>query len=882
MKLCTLLSNLIVWMLWIWPPLLHAEEAGMSSHHFCRLCALRAAPSGPESASYKKYAPDRTVDLLHLKLEVTPDFEHKSIEGTATLRFKPLHRPLQELRLDAVRLAVEGIQSSVSSVEHQVTDEEIVVHFSPPLPPDVEATLSVRYRAQPSKGLYFRTKAMGYSHTHLWTQGETIESRHWFPSIDHPVEKFTSEVLCSVPEGMVALSNGRQVSATAGGNGMTTFHWLQDKPHVNYLITLVAGPFQKLEERHGNIPLEFWTLPSDFAQAPNSFRYTKEILEFFEKQTGVPYPWAKYGQVTVQDYHWGGMENTSLTTLNDRTLFQTDTENLHSSDSLVAHELAHQWFGDLVTCKDWSHIWLNEGFATYYDWLWQGHHFGPEETLLALHRASKSILSNTQETRGIVWRKFNDPGEMFNYLSYPKGAWVLHMLRHQVGDTLYQRAIQTYLQKHSLGSVTSEDLRAVFEQVSGRSLDRFFEQWLVGVGAPSLDVSYDWDQKSKLARISVKQTQKISEEAPLFHFDLPVRFLVNGENLMRSLKICNKEEEFYFPLDSAPGVVRIDPQLTLLAKIQFKPSRTLLEAQIRDSKDFLGQMHALELLGDKPDREALALIADALRQARHHAVRSQAAETLRKIHSDEALSALLDAGKNQTDARVRQSVAEAIGGFFAQGARSALLTIAREEKNPAIRATALRGLTMYPDEEVEKTLENALQTPSYRDRIVDSALSAIKHTQNPKWIPQLLAFARRRATESPLLSSTQILLLETLAELGRHQTDKKTVRDHLIGQLDSPREKVRVSAIAALGALGDPQTLALVESFTRMNAEKPEKSAADKALEKIRSERNAGPEVAGIRSEILELQKQNGEMRKQMETLQKKLEALSGSGAKKP
>jgi aminopeptidase N len=864
------------------PPLgrLRAAETLATLEQSCQCCALRALPQGPESASYKKYAPDRTVDLLHLQLRVTPHFDDKSIGGTAILRFKTLHRPVSELRLDAVRLAVEGVESASKPVEHRVTDEEIHVFFNPPLPPHTESELTIRYSAQPSKGLYFRTEAMGYSHSHLWTQGETIESRHWFPSLDHPVEKFTSEILCSVPQGMVALSNGRQLAATPGQNGQTTFHWLQDKPHVNYLITLVVGPFEKIEQLHGQIPLEFWTLPSDRSEAPNSFRYTHEMMRFFEAETGIAYPWAKYGQVTVQDYHWGGMENTSLTTLNDRTLFQADTENLYSSDSLVAHELAHQWFGDLVTCKDWSHIWLNEGFATYYDWLWQGHHFGWSETQLALHRAAKSILSHAGETRGIVWRKFQDPGEMFNYLAYPKGAWVLHMLRARVGVELYQKAIHTYLEKHAYGSVTSEDLRSVFEELTGQNLDRFFEQWLYGVGAPHLDVSFDWDQKTKLARIAVKQTQKISEDAPLFHFPLPVRFEVQGKAQMHSFSVTNKEAEFFVPLDAAPSKVRIDPEVTVLAKISFKPPRPMLEAQIADSTDFLGQIHALEILGEKPDKTALSLIASTLAGAHHHAVRSQAAETLRKIHSEEALDTLLKTGPSQADARVRHAVAEALGGFFSPKARAGLLKIVREEKNPAIRASAIRGLSVYADPEVEKLLGEFLRTPSFRNRIAEAVLAAMKGIQNPKFTEAILKFLEEQA--SPLQTTTHASALETLAELGRHHTDKTRIREHLAAQLNHPKEKIRLTALAALGTLGDIRALAVLENFSRLDAEKPEKAAAEKAVEKLRSEKNTGPEVASIRKELLEMQKLNTELRKQVETLEKKMDALNSKGGKQP
>ncbi|NBV22323.1 MAG: M1 family peptidase, partial [Proteobacteria bacterium] len=620
---------------------LSASAASLSTEqqaHLCRWCAAQFAPAAVDSPAYRKYAPDRRADILHLALDVTPDFKARTIAGTATLTFKPIATPLDELRLDAVDLRIASVTSSEKLLGHQVTDSQIVITFAPPIPVAKEARVTVKYSAEPRKGLYFRTPEMGYPETHLWTQGEPAEARHWFPSFDHPVEKFTSEMTCHVPTDMVALSNGRQVSAQPGAGGLVAFHWVQEKPHVNYLITLVAGRLTKVADKHRDIPLEFWTTASDHAEAPSSFRNTKNMMQFFEREIGVNYPWAKYGQAAVHDYHWGGMENTSLTTLNYRTLFTAQTENLFNSDSLVAHELAHQWFGDLVTCKDWSHVWLNEGFATYYDWLWQGDFGGTNETLNALASAAKGILANQNETRGIVWRKFGEPEEMFNYLAYPKGAWVLHMLRCQLGADLYRQCIRTYLDRHAYGSVETADLRKVIEELSGRSYDRFFEQWVHGIGAPTLDVNYSWDEKTKLAHVSVKQTQKISDEAHLFQFPLPLRFKSKSGTTDLVVQVREKEEDFYVPLKAAPDVVRVDPGLTLLARINFKPATPMLLTQLADKSDFTGQLHALDNLAGRSDSETVGKLKAALNSDSHYVIRTRAADLLKQAHTDEALA----------------------------------------------------------------------------------------------------------------------------------------------------------------------------------------------------------------------------------------------------
>ncbi len=747
--------------------------------------------------------------------------------------------------------------------------------------------VTVKYSAEPRRGLYFRTPEMGYAETHLWTQGEPGEARFWFPSIDHPVEKFTSEVTCRVPAGMVALSNGRQVSAQPGAGGLVAFHWVQEKPHVNYLITLVAGQLKKIEDKHRDIPLEFWTTPSDLAAAPNSFRNTKHMMQFFEREIGVNYPWAKYGQVAVHDYHWGGMENTSLTTLNFRTLFTAETENLFSSDSLVAHELAHQWFGDLVTCKDWSHIWLNEGFATYYDWMWQGDFDGTNETLYALHSAAKGILANQNETRGMVWRKFGEPEEMFNYLAYPKGAWVLHMLRCQLGADLYRRCVRTYLDRHAYGSVETADLRKVIEELSGRSFERFFEQWVHGIGAPTLDVTYAWDEKAKLARVSVRQTQKISDEAHLFQFPLTLRFKSKSGTTDHTVQIRDKEEDFYVPLKAAPEIVRVDPGLTVLARINFKPAPPMLFAQLADKADFIGQHHALDNLAGRSDGETIAKLKATLNSDSHYAIRTRAADLLKQARTDESLAALIaslgartptsgsgaaDVGvRAPPDARVRNAVVAALGGFYHEDAFAALKRVLATEKNPGIQATALRALGPYAKPEVRDVLVKFLNTPSYRDRLAEAAIAGMKAQDDPAFAAPLLAALQSR--EATLMSTVFSAGLDALASLARNEAKKDSIRDFLTARVNSPKERVRLAAIAALGTLEDPRAIAALETFTALAADRPEKAAADKALVQLRTARKPGEDLKGLRTEVLDLQKSNRELKKDLETLKKKIEA---------
>ena len=450
---------------------------------------------------------------------------------------------------------------------------------------------------------------------------------------------------------MTVLSNGRLLSQeTDPDTGLTAFRWLQDQPHVNYLIAIAAGYFEKLEDRYRDIPLSFHTPPSEIQWAANSFAGTRQMLEFFEVEIGVPYPWAKYAQVCVHDFVAGGMENTSLTILTRDTLFPAETENLRSSEGLVSHELVHQWFGDLVTCKDWSHLWLNEGFATYYAALFDGHRHGPDQFRYNLWLEAQSVLGVENDNIPIVWRSFEHPDEQFSFRAYPKGAWVLHMLRCQLGEDLFRRCVKTWLERHAYGVVVTEDLNAVIEELSGRSFDAFFDQWVYHAGHPELEIAYSWDEPTRMAKLSVNQTHAINDHVLRFRFPLPVRFMTPA-GVVSHPRYPKQAEDFYVALPAAPQQVRVDPELTVLVKMRIDLPTDLLHAQLEDPADMLGRLIATKTLSGRDSREVIDRLKQRLNQDPFHGVRLEASKALRDAHTDEALAALLDS-TNQPDARV--------------------------------------------------------------------------------------------------------------------------------------------------------------------------------------------------------------------------------------
>ncbi len=806
-----LLSLLVFWVLAIFSSRLVAEE-----QHICRYCSaalhLREIDDEDDAPDSRKYAPARYIDLLHLKLDVTPDFKRRTVAGTATLDFVPIAKPLSELQLDAVDLDVTAVRGSVPVADFTVTREHLTVTFAKPLAAGQRCSLEIDYSAEPHEGLYFRTPELGYpaEDTHLFTQGEPQLGRHWFPCHDYPNERSTTEIICHVPAGMTVLSNGRLLGE-AVADGMKTVHWRQEKPHVSYLITLVAGYFAKLEDLDREVPLAFYVQPSVAQHAANSFRDTADIMQFYNQEIGVPFPWHKYFQVTVHDFQFGGMENTSMTTLAHRTIFTAATENVRSGRKLDAHEMAHQWFGDLVTCKDWSQIWLNEGFATYYSHLYEGHKFGRDALLYGLfYDANEKVFPEHEDRRPIIYNRYDNPIEQFDFRAYPKGSWVLHMLRSQLGETLYRDVIRTYLERHAFTSVTTPDLVKVIEELSGRSFDRFFDQWVYHPRHPSLEIEYEWLAEQKLAHVTVQQTQEVDDEVLLFEFPTRLRFWVGEQAVDHPIEINREKQDFFVKLPAQPTIVRFDPEYTVLADVEFEKSDKLLLAQLKNERDMIGRILAVHALAERETKTTLAAVGKALRDDPFFGVRMQAAQTLGEVKKAEAF-AELRRSISASDARVRLAVVEAIGKSFSRAAQQTLIQIVQQEKNSAVAAEAIRSLGKYRSGAAQKAVHKQLDSISFRNELAVAAIEATGMQKEPAWSE--IVMRALVAREAEFTSWGLSVGLKALAESGRHIENprgRKNVEQFLRHYIEHPKKQVRVAAVEALGELGDSRSLAVL------------------------------------------------------------------------
>ena len=361
------------------------------------------------------------------------------------------------------------------------------------------------------------------------------------------------------------------------------------------------------------------------------------------------------------------------------------------------------------------------------------------------------------------------------------------MLRSQLGEDLYRRCIKTYIERHRHGNVVTEDLRAVIEELSGRSYDQFFDQWVYHAHHPELEASYSWDEAAKLAKLSIHQTQKLSENVLLFNFPLTIRFKGKSGSTDRPIRVSRKEEDFYFPLESAPEIVRLDPEYTVLAKITFNVPNPMLYAQLADKTDVVGRLLAIEQLATRHDHEAVTKLKQALNGDAFFGVRLEAANALRSIHGQESLEALL-ASTSQTDARVRLQVLSNLDGFYDETALAAERRSLDGEKNPAIQAAALRGLGGYAKPEVREALIKSLNSASYRNEVANAAIAGMRSQDDPAYLPPLLEALSKR--EELFTSRGFGQGLETLVYLARNEEKKDNVREFLLGYVISKKRPV--------------------------------------------------------------------------------------------
>lgn len=822
-----------------------------------------------------RYTPDRTCDIQHIKLAIDVDVDKREIRGVCSLTLQPIGRRPRTVILDAVELTIHGISSAEQAVPFEHDGQRITIDVRLlEADPETPFALDIEYSGAPRRGLYFVGPDEGHPDkpTQVWTQGQDVDSRYWFPCFDSPNEKATSELVATVPGHFTTLSNGALVSDRLHADGRRTMHWRFDKPHACYLITLVAGEFSITCESWTSpdgrdVEVSCYVTPGREREAEMSVRGTSAMLTLFSRLFG-PYPYDKYAQVFVADFIFGGMENTTATTLTDVLLVDKRAHGEFPVDRIVAHELAHQWFGDLLTCREWGQGWLNEGFATYAEYLWREHADSRDEADVELDEWISSYLAEDRERyrRPIATRVYDEPIEIFDNHLYQKGGRVLHMLRQVLGDEPFFAAIARYVANHRFGSVDTRDLVLAVEQATGRALDWFFEQWVTeGAGHPELTVRYEWNLELGLACIKVSQDQEVADKTPLFRLPVKVRFRVQGRDFDVDLTITEKRHVFHVALADKPEHVIFDPGQTLIAQVKTEMSTELFVAQLRDATLAIDRVHAARQLARRGGRSAAEALARALGDP-FWSVRAAAAHGLGALTTEGARSALIAAVSSTWHPKARRAVVQALGEWRRdERVAETLAEIVRTgDASYYVEAEACLSLGKTRSPQAGPCLRMALERDSFMDIIRQKAYAGLAEARDDSAIPLL-----QDATAYGRPAHGRRAALVALARLtaGRRDRDARDVRE-LAEELLFDREfRVQFGAIDALESIGDTASVVALRRFATRELDARLRRRAREVLRDLQS--GAGPQAQldALRDEVERLRKTTEELRGQLDKL---------------
>ena len=828
-----------------------------------------------------RYSRDRVVDIRHITIEVGFDIPAKRLVGTASLKVTPIDEGVRELVLDGCDMDFGTVTVDGQPAAIRYDGAKLKIDFAKPLDPDREVTLRIPYRVtNPRAGIYFVGPDEHYPDkpVEIWTQGQDEDSRYWFPCFDYPNQKATSEVIVTVPKRFETLSNGILVKVTEVGDDKT-FHWRHDTPHVAYLVTLVVGEFVEVHDQWDGIPVHYYHHPGDEDRARNSFADTPKMVEFFSHRIGVRYPYARYSQIPVTDFVFGGMENTTATTQTAYTLHDDRAHLDFTSNPLVSHELAHSWFGNLITCRDWSHGWLNEGFTTYMECCWEQHEHGDEHFQYYLLGEMERYIDEDRDhyRRPLVCNRYEEPIELFDRHLYEKGACVQHLLRFTLGERLFWKALRLYTERHAGKCVVTADWAGAIEDATGRNVDEFFDQWVHGAGYPEIKLGFDYDPARKLATLSVEQTQTRDDLTPIFKTPVRVAFtrLAQEDQPERreeqTLILERGQQQFNLPSDFEPNYLTFDVGNWILKTLDLSGlSETMLIDQLSHDSDVVGRVHAARELGKRATRRAIEALGETLATDAPWFLQAEIAKALGSIGADAALDALLVNG-NTPHPKARRGVVKALGEFRHEPkAAEALLAILRDgDASYFVEAEACESLGRVRDRRAKQALHEAIEKKeSFNEVIRIGALKGLVALEDPSALAKIEESCRRGVPNR--LRFNAMTKLGALAKLA-DEAERTRVRKLLEDALEEPDFFVSLGTIAGLKELADVHAVTALRRKERIAVDGRVKARARKAANFLTGKQSGSQQVKRLRDELQEIRKQN---RKLLDRVGK-LEAMS-------
>ncbi len=852
--------------------------------------------------AYPHYNPDRPGQVEHIALDLAFDIPNKSYSGTCKVRIVPVVDGVKSLTLDAVDLEIKSVKVENTKQNFDYDGEQLNISLKAHAQAQKPFTITIDYAVKnPQRGIYFIGPDKHYPDkpTQVWTQGEDEDSRFWFPCFDYPGQLATSEIRARVPKAFKVVSNGELVSTEAEGKD-TIYHWKLDKVHPSYLMTLAIGEFEEIKDQWKDRPVAYYFEPGRKVEAKLTMGKTPQMMAALSKWFGYDYPFSNYDQVCVSDFIFGGMENTTTTLLTDRCMIDEraaiDNER---AEMLVAHELAHQWFGDLIVINHWSQAWVKEGAATYSEVLWAEETLGQDEAFYYHLNHARAYLSEDKSRyrRPLVTHIYREAIELYDRHIYEKGSCIYHMIRMALGDELFTKTLSTLLTDNAHSTVETIDLLRAIDKATGRNLRYLFDQYVYRGGHPDYKVSYSWDADSSLAKLTITQTQvedgKSQVQEGLFDLKIPIGFGyapkaaggkkgskkgVEADVKTFKVRIHEREQALYFPLESKPDFVSFDVGNHFLKTVELAYPIAELKAQLAHDLDPISRLMAAEALAKKGSLEAVESLEQSMQSEPFWAVRAEVAQQLGDVQLSQAETALLT-GLKDKHPRVRRAVVTALGGVKTPQSYKALKAVVEAgDESYYVEAAAVRSLgklgttTLDGKDKEKKTLKllgTVLKERSGWNEMVRSGA-----------IAGLSQFKTSAAALDLLLPYTELgvpqpLRLAAIRALGSISTgQEKTTVERILERLEAlSREDFFLTQVATVAALSQMEVQGAVSILRGLATHSPDgrvKRRADEAAQKVQKKMGAALAIADLRQELAEVKESNKELKSRLETLEAK------------
>jgi aminopeptidase N len=759
------------------------------------------------------YARHRDYDLQHSRIALRFDVEEKKVIGDVTHTLAILHDGTSKIEFDSVGLTIQSVTLNKAPAKFESTATKLIVPLPTAAHNGEKFEVDIRYEGKPIKGLYFILPDKDYPNRpkQIWSQGESEDTRFYLPTYDYPNDRLTTETILTVPSSWITVANGKLINVTKAADNMKTWTWRESLPSSTYLITVVAGEFDEVKQSWHGLPVAYYAPKGRGDRLLPNYERTPAMMDLFSKKLGMDYPWEKYSQAMVDDFVAGGMENTSATT-NTSSSLRSDKlipEFPGNEDPLISHELAHQWFGDLVTCNDWGDIWLNEGFATFFEMVWTESHYPKDQAdydrWTAVH---EWLAQSTLYGKPIVRHDFDDSSE-FDDNAYAKGGLVLYMLRQQIGEDAFYRGLRHYLETYRGKNVVTADLIKAVDEANHTNVQQFFDQWVYGAGAPKFDASYTYDDASHQVALTVKQTQKIEGHVGLFYVPVNLEVTTASGAKSHTISVSKEAETFLFPSDSAPLMVLFDKGGHILKSAEFHKDKKEWLYQLKNAAELADRADAAQALAKlKNDDDAVAALGVALNTDKAWGLRDIAADALGRIGNPPAGKQLLAGLDANAQPYVRNHIVAALGSIKDEPQIVAkLLDISRDDASYRARGNALQSLGKLKAANALPVLTDAVRADSPDDFLRNAALRSLGYLGDDRGVPLL----REWALPGKAIETRQA----AIASLGRLDKGNKAITAQIASYLTETHYPIRYAAIRALGSRGDASAIPALQSLLK-------------------------------------------------------------------